>query len=283
MKASTTSYTLDAIDIGNGAHILAIALNVLVTSAVILQLPSKEIFDETWREQGQCLVSHGPIDTTTICGIMLCSSALGLFLLSKKLSKNGANNKNNEQLASRLQKMGESNLSHGLGHEFIHFYGSIPRVEISLRPDALGYLLVLLVFWPTTLRALVSRFSTRSIVLATILIVGFQAAIDIEPHLQFSFTQAIILMLQSLDQLTLPKQKKSELPLSYLIFAVYHLPLFAFMWLEVTRCSEWVAAFGGHAIYDFYLSIGPFVMANVLQKYEFSPNTCTENKGKKQS
>ena len=262
--STTTSYTLDAIAIGNSAHILAIALNIVVSAAVILGLPSKETFDDTWRERGQCLVNHGPIDTTTICCIFLCSSAVGLFQLSKKLSKD----KNNKQLASRLQKMGESNLSHGLGHEFVHFYGSIPRVELSLRPDALGYLLVLLTFWPTTLRAVASRLSTLKIVLATMLVVGLQAAIDIEPHLQFSFTQAIILLFQSVDQLTLAKEKKSELPFSYLIFAVYHLPLFAFMWLEVTHCSGHLAAFGGHAIYDFYLSIGPFVMANLVKKYE---------------
>ena len=219
------------------------------------------------------------IETSVLCCLFLCGSATAVLVrwyYATKGTKSAASSTQssssllNEQLQQRLPKLAEANISHGLGHYFIHqIGGSIPHVRPwSLRPADIGYTLVLVGFFPLTLRSVMPRLPMSVAVVVGLAIVIFQGAIDIEPYLQFSFAQGVILLVQSVDLLTMPMKDKVANPLTYLATALYYIPVFPMLWLETTHCTDWVAAVGGHAIYDFYLSAASLAMAFVMPHFE---------------
>lgn len=263
----------DKAALGDMANYLSMALNVVVTLSVLLDFPSHDTFDEQWRQDGQCYADHIELargitmDTSTLCCLLLCGSAavaMALWYQQKDTILNA-------YLVRRLPKTAQSYVSHGLGHYFVHLIGgSIPHVRpFSLAPADVGYTLVLLVFLPATLRATMPRLPLVTAFLIGLTMIAFQAAIDIAPHMQFSFTQAVILLFQSLDMLTsTSRTEKQQNPVTYLAFSAYAIPLYPLLWLEVTQCSAWLADMGGHVLYDLYLSLFVVFMAYYLPQIE---------------
>ena len=80
----------------------------------------------------------------------------------------------NPLLLERLRAAVFANASHGFGHVFLWFMGSAgSEVELSLRPEAVANLLVLLAFWVGTLRLVVAA-STRNAAYISILVLAAQ-------------------------------------------------------------------------------------------------------------
>jgi len=312
-----------AVTIGDVSNWASMVLNVVVTSAVLLNFPSYDTFDDSWRQNGQCYTTHRlmsgssgstaetntttnnnddddnnnnenafvsslsiEIDTSVLCCLFLCGSAIAVLArwyyatkgtVTATMEISSSSSSLNEQLQRRLPKLAEANISHGLGHYFIHLIGgSIPHVRPwSLEPADVGYTFVLVGFYPLTLRSVMPRLPMSAAVVVGLAMVVFQGAIDIEPYSQFSFAQGVILLVQSVDLLTMPKHDKVANPWTYLALAVYYIPLFPMLWIETTQCSSWVAAFGGHAIYDFYLSAASLAMAFVMPHLEHASSAAS--------
>eukprot|EP00568_Trieres_chinensis_P017967 CAMPEP_0183324566 /NCGR_PEP_ID=MMETSP0160_2-20130417/77368_1 /TAXON_ID=2839 ORGANISM="Odontella Sinensis, Strain Grunow 1884" /NCGR_SAMPLE_ID=MMETSP0160_2 /ASSEMBLY_ACC=CAM_ASM_000250 /LENGTH=209 /DNA_ID=CAMNT_0025492167 /DNA_START=65 /DNA_END=690 /DNA_ORIENTATION=+ len=202
------SATIDGLDrlsaTGDSVHYLSIALNVLITAAILLELPSKETFDDSWRSKGQCFSETG-LDTSLTCAALLTTSSIALLSLHESRGKRWKN----RLLAERSRAMAISNLTHGLGHGFIYLVGgAIPPTELVWRADAVAYLLVLVAFWPTVLMATMRQVTPRQAICVGLVVVAVQVAVDVPTHLQFSYTQAIILLLTSVDQLALSIEEK---------------------------------------------------------------------------
>ena len=106
MDMQIPASTKNLVSIGDVSNYLSIALNLLVTMAVILDLPLTETFDDTWR---QCYTSHFGWDTSTICCIILCASTAGiLWFWNRNRTRGvgvGGRYEMNQQLSDRLPKI----------------------------------------------------------------------------------------------------------------------------------------------------------------------------------
>jgi len=242
---------------GEIAHYAALLLNVVLTSVAMLGLPNRSAYDSWWTSNGFCVVEGNEVPTEVLCFLSLAASAVSMYFFS---GHHATYLKESSPLL--LQRMRASifgNFAHGFGHVFLWFMGASPRLELSLEPAALANILMLMMFWVGTLRALVD-LPTNNAAAAAVAVLGIQWMLGVPPELAFTYSQSIILLATSLNQL----RKKNEYlsgddSFLYFVFALYQLPLFSLYYLEMFSCSDSVLSkLGGHTVYDAYLAIAPF-------------------------
>jgi len=242
---------------GEIAHYVALLLNVILTSVAMLGLPNRSAYDSWWRSDGFCVVEGNEVPTEIICFFSLTASAVSLYFFS---GHHGTQLKESSPLLlQRLQAYTFGNFAHGFGHIFLWFMGASPPLEISLQPAALANILMLMMFWVGTLRSVV-LLPTNNAAVAAVAILGIQWMLGVPPELAFTYSQSVILLANSLDQL----RKKNDYlnggdGFFFFGVALYHLPLFPMYYLEMFSCSDSVLSkLGGHAVYDVYVGIAPF-------------------------
>ena len=147
------------------------------------------------------------------------------------------------------------NFAHGFGHMFI---GTPPALELSLEPAALANILMLMMFWVGTLRAWLD-LPTNNAAAASVAVLGIQWMRGVPPELSFTYSQSILLLATSLNQL---RRKNNYLSggdsFLFFVFALYQLPLFQLYYLKMFSCSDsFLSKLGGHAVEDAYLAIAP--------------------------
>lgn len=264
------------ISAGELAHYLSLFLNISMTSVAMLGWPDRVAYDPWWTSNGFCIVNGGAtaIPTEWLCFFSLASSAIAGFILSKNSSKTLKDE--NPLLTERLQSFIFANFSHGFGHAFIWLMGAGgSAIELSLRPAALANLIMLLSFWVGTLRVIV-RLSTNHAAMMSIMVLTAQYLLRVPPELAFTYSQSIILLSGSLDQLRRKEDYYSENN-SFLFFAnaLYYLPLFPLYYFEMFSCSNSLLAYlGGHTVYDLYLALAPFALHYAVLNIETKKKIC---------
>lgn len=243
------------------AHYLSLFLNISMTSVAMLGWPDRAAYDPWWTSNGFCIVDDGAtaIPTEWLCFFSLLSSAIAAFVLAKNSKKP---KDANPLLVERLQSVTFANAAHGFGHAFIWFMGAEgSTIELSLRPAAVANLIMLLSFWVGTLSVIV-RLSTNHAAMMSIVVLTAQYLLRVPPELAFTYSQSIILLAGSFDQLR-RKEEYYSANNSFLFFAasLYNLPLFTLYYFEMFSCSNsFFAHFGGHTVYDSYLALAPFAL-----------------------
>ena len=261
-----------AVSYGNAMHATSIFLNLAMTGAIFLEYPSAASFDSLWKVRGQCHYENAfdtPYSTNVFCALALVVSGALLMASPSLVQLNQASQK-------QCHTTGMANLSHGLGHLALAFMGdAIPPIEFVWRADAVLYniIVVLAGFWPTTLKQVVTQLTYSQAILMSAIVLAVQVGLNVPAHLSFTYSQSVVLMGQSIDQLLLQRKQRSDanyVPTdsssawTYVTFAAYYMPLFPLMWLETTECQSTLAEFGGHLPYDLYLSLVPFALLYVL-------------------
>jgi len=244
---------------GEIAHYVALVLNITMTSAAMIGWPSKSAYDSWWTPHGFCVVEdNATIPTEFLCFFSLTSSAVIAFVLSKRKKRL---KDENPLLMERIQSSVFANAAHGFGHAFLWFMGfAAPPLEISLQPAAVANIIMLVSFWVGTLRNVVGlpikHAATMSIFVLTV-----QYHLRVPPELAFTYSQSIILLGGSLDQLRRKDDYSKNNGFLFFTTSLYTLPLLVLYYLEMFWCSSsFLSKFGGHAIYDLYLSLVPFAL-----------------------
>jgi len=241
---------------GEAANYVALALNAGMTSAAMLGLPDPSAYDPGWTSKGFCIIQDDAIPTEVLSSLPLVASAIALhsFAKSKKEELSRA-----PLLGERMTSGAFANAAHGLGHLLLWAMGdAMPPLELSLEPAAIAYLLNMIVFWVGTLRLVVGVPATLASCMA-FAVLAAQYLLGVRPELAFTYSQSVILLAQSLNLL---RRKAAYSGEEFLYFAASagFLPLFAFFHFE-TKCGQsFLAELGGHAVYDLYLSLQPFML-----------------------
>jgi len=154
-------------------------------------------------------------------------------------------------------------LGHGLGHGGIAKYVRdnvtaggpqvIDVVDFTLLTgaDLVKRHLPGVLFWFPLLKASMSNVSSLPVLLMSVLsIVGSMLT---PPRFGFTYTQTILMVAFSLNQLRRPKSEKT---FPYALYAVLvSLPLGLIGWAESLACSNFVIHYGGHLIYDAFIPL----------------------------
>lgn len=151
-------------------------------------------------------------------------------------------------------------------HFFLWFMGSAaPPLELSLQPAAVANILMLLAFWMGSLRAVIN-LPTHHATVMSIVVLTAQYLLRVPPELAFTYSQSVILLAGSLDQLSRKGDFYSKSNgFLFFVSSLYHLPLFPLYYLEMFMCSKSILSkLGGHAVYDLYLSLAPFALYYVV-------------------
>lgn len=245
--------------LGDAINSVAIVVIAVATASAMLDTP--DMFDPLWKRVGFC-VSVDParaFDTEILCCLFLTTSGILLYFFAQS-RPDGAD----ELVRMRLNAGAFANVAHGMGHLFVYYSGGPPPpVEFKLDPLAIGNIVMLLCFFIGTLRTLMQVARPQvPVILSVVTIVG-QAILRVPPELAFTYSQSIILIAGIVDQMLLDKTRKG---FSYFLIALQYAPLLLLFGLEGLQCRQ-LAPFGGHAIYDFYLSVAPFALYYAVNSY----------------
>jgi len=241
---------------GQAANYLALILNAVMTSAAMLGLPSSSDYDPGWTSKGFCIIQDDTIPTELLSSIPLVVSAVAVHFFAQSKKEEW---KHNPLLGERIKSGTYANAAHGFGHLFLWSMGdATPPLELSLEPAAIAYILTMIMFWVGNLRRILSVPADLASKMA-FAVLTVQYCLDVPPELTFTYSQSVILLAQSLNLL---KQKTAYSEEGFLYFAtsVIFLPLFVFFYFE-TKCTQsFLSGLGGHAVYDLYLSLQPFML-----------------------
>lgn len=254
---------------GEIAHYLSLALNITLTATAMLGLPSKSTYDSWWTSHGFCVIEeNATIPTELLCGFLLTSSAALIAVFLSKSNGNGRksllDDDSNPLLTERLRSSVFALAAHGLGHAFGWFVGmSAPPIELSLEPAAVANILMLTMFWVGVLRNVVGLPTNHAAAMTFVVLVA-QYMLSVPSELAFTYSQSIILLMGSLEQLRRKddylKTKGGHGARLFFVYSLQLLPLFFLFPLEMFLCKSHLSGLGGHAIYDLYLSIAPFMI-----------------------
>lgn len=219
------------------------------------------------------MIQDAEIPTELLCFSSLTASAILALFLSKN---NTQLKESNPLLLERIQSSVFANAAHGFGHIFLWFIGAAaPPLELSLQPVAIANIIMLLLFWVGSLYNVVGLPIYHSAQMS-IIVLATQNALSVPPELAFTYSQSIILLAGSLDQLRRKNTYAKNDGFLFFAVSLYHLPLFLFYYFEMFLCSKsFLAKLGGHGVYDSYLALAPFGLY-----YAVVVNT-TGNKNKK--
>lgn len=293
MTTSTPHYRT----VGDIVHYAFIGLTVWLTTAVMLAAASDDqgSFDPLWITKGFCVtprhhnsnnanvrggfLSTLSLDTEIVCCLLLVASALANHYFfcyewssssSTKPTKSTAGSLN-PLLEMRLKSGVFANAAHGLGHLFVYLSpGPPPALSLDLWDAmAIGNIVMLLAFWVVALS--IQDYWT-ALYMATV-ILSAQCILDVPPYLSFTYSQSVIFLIASIDQLVLANSREKQQAKNshnnddnddtdfiYAVIAVTFLPLMALFPLEYAYCTDVLAPWGGHAVYDAYLSALPFIL-----------------------
>lgn len=247
--------------VGDLLNCITIVVNLVLTSTAMIGLPKNPtLFDDWWTGSGFC-ISQQPervFDTEIICSLCLILSAFGshLFIASKQRVL-----KEDRQLLHKLKGGVFANLGHGVGHLFLYMLGiAPPKMHLGWSLDGIGNALVTLCFFVGVFRAILVSLSLSSITILACLVILFQVLLDVPGGLAFTYSQSVILVAGAVDQMLLPKKGRT-----YAVVAGSFVPLLALYMLEMTQCRQLLSWFGGHAVYDVYLSVLPFLLFYGIQ------------------
>ncbi|KAL7553686.1 hypothetical protein ACHAWF_017954 [Thalassiosira exigua] len=258
----------ELITAGVSTHCLVIFINITLTTMAMLGWPSRSSYDPWWTSSGFCVVDDAHrllgLPTELLCYLSLTTSALASFGLSKRRSEKM---QSNPMLAEFLQTGVFANAAHGFGHAFLWFMGeAAPPLKMTLKMADVANILMLMGFWVGTLRNVVGLTTNHATFMA-IAVLGVQYILNVPPELACTYSQSVILLGGSLNQL---KRRddflKSGNGLLFLATSLYYLPIFALFSLEMFTCSTNVllSKLGGHVVYDLYLSLVPFILYYVV-------------------
>lgn len=248
--------------IGDTINYVAILFIAVATASAMLDTP--KIFDPLWKKVGFC-VSDDPnrsIDTEILCALFLTTSGISLYFFAQSRPKGG-----DELAQMRLQSGAFSNVAHGVGHLFVYYAGGPPpAVEFKWDPMAIANIVMLFFFFAATLRTLMQVAGKHVPILLAIATIVCQAILKVPPELSFTYSQSVILLSGIVDQLLLDNKRKG---FSYVLIALQYVPTLVLYGFESLQCQK-LASFGGHAIYDFYLSVVPFALYYAVASYDAS-------------
>ena len=179
---------------GQIAHYVALLLNVVLTSVAMIGLPNRSAYDSWWTSDGFCVIEGNEVPTEILCFFSLTASAVSMYFFSGHHDTHLK--ESSPLLLQRMKASTFGNFAHGFGHMFLWFMGKSPPLELSLQPAALANILMLMMFWVGTLRK-----TTNNAAAAAVAVLGIQWMLGVPPELAFTYSQSIILLATSLDQL----------------------------------------------------------------------------------
>lgn len=250
---------------------LSLAINVTLTTIAMLGLPSRSAFDTWWTTFGFCVVDDANffLPTGILCYLSLTASAIVAYFLSSTKRFGDDDDKEKRSLKEINPMLGEfmssvtfGHAAHGFGHIFIWFMGDVtPPIELSLDPAALANIAMLMLFWVGTLRNVVGLSINHATSMSVAVLIA-QYLLRVPPELSFAYSQSVILFSSSLNQL---RRRKDYLDgnngFLFLAYSLYQLPLYVLFYTEMFSCStSFLSKVGGHAVYDLYLALAPFVL-----------------------
>lgn len=257
--------------LGSAFAIAGILLNVSTTMAVMTNFPSSDFYDEWWKRIGFCVNfnENRHYDTEVACAFVLCTSSVVSFAIYRTM-RESLNNFVQDRLTGGIF----GNMAHGLGHIFVYcLKGPPPAVKVTWAVDGLAYCIVLVVFFAGSFRATVPWLQYQQAFAIAIVVIATQIALDVPQELAFTYSQSAIILASSIGMLFIPQNRKG---IDYSIASASLLPLFIFFSLESTTCKRGLAAYGGHFLYDLYLSLLPFITIYLTEK---NPPPSTTKKG----
>ena len=109
----------------------------------------------------------------------------------------------------------------------------------------------LLLFWLGLLKATMPKTPFKGIVSLSIL--SYIGALSVVPSFGFTYTQTVLLVTFSLNQILRPKEEKGFAYFAY--GTIVSFPLGMVGWLESTQCQSFVIHYGGHLLYDAFIPL----------------------------
>jgi len=257
--------------IGDVLNYSSIALNLGMTAMAMLGLPSRSAYDSWWTANGFCVneADSRSFDTEVLCCLVLVTSAVTTQLFLNQLLKNKSNQSSlDPQLQSKLEGSVLANAAHGIGHLFVYFSpGPPPPILLEKDPLAVANIVMLICFWVGVLRAVVLSIPNNSAAFfLAVIILTAQYLLKVPPNFSFTYSQSIILLAGSADQLFLPRERRGSFV--YALIAATYLPTLFLYGLEMTQCSGILAPIGGHGVYDTYLACLPFFLYFAVKQHE---------------
>jgi hypothetical protein len=244
---------------GDAMNYAGIITNILVTSAAMTGTPAGA-YDAWWLGHGFCVNQNSDraIDTEVLCFVVLAGSSVLLYVFNEQTT--------NPQLQAKMSAGIFANFAHGFGHLFLFLLGSAPPpMEFAMTPAAIGNIVMLFCFWVGVLKAVVISLNNNHAAIAATVVLATQHILNVPPGLAFTYSQSVILLAGAFDQLRIPKKEKG---FTYLAVATSYVPLFVLYVIEMTHCTDVLASFGGHAVYDTYLAIMPFLLFYSVRYHE---------------
>ena len=203
--------------------------------------------------------------------------------------------KMNRLLEMKLESGVMANAAHGLGHLFVYFSpGPPPPVGIDVDDVfwSVANLVMLLGFWVGVIRSTVLslKLDYKLALSAAVAVLAVQALLQVPPNLSFTYSQSVIFIVSSIDQFIMARRRRrcrdrrknghshpktitshddydddhddddDDDELWYFIISLSFLPLMMLFPLEAFQCTSTLAAWGGHSVYDAYLSSLPFLL-----------------------
>lgn len=250
--------------IGNLLNFTALFVNLLLTSGAMLGIP-QGLYDENWQKVGFCVDFRDDrrIDTEILCFAALVSGTIALVIFRQNPATSDIKD---PLLHHRLNSSVLANLSHGFGHLLVKYAGGmVPALEFTFDIAAMAWVLNLVVFFTTVFRAVMFRVSLLQATVMAVCAIVLQKILEVPPELSFTYSQSFIFAAGFVDQICLPSALKRSV--TYFYNSVYFFPIYILHVIEFTSCSGLVK-YGGHALYDSYLAISPFLFYYTVQQYQ---------------
>ncbi len=250
---------------GNIGYILLLGLTTFVTMCMIYQLPSEDLFDSNWLENGFCVSNP---DTFWLNSHLLSFYADTIFAMIIAylffVQPKDAPPIQKALLSGAIMGV----FGHGLGHLNLGF--DPKGIDLRFRPNELipsvQITLINIFALGSIFKSVMPLASNQRIALTSLIsTIGF-TLLNIEPKKNFVYAQAVIYIFNALHMLFLSKEHKETA--SYMIFPFLNLPVLVVGIMESTGCDLYLKYVGGHAVFDSTIALSVIMielLSNRLQ------------------
>lgn len=259
---------------GNIAHTMVL-INAICFMGSVLLFNEAPYFDAAWIEEGFCVSNKETPLLNSHALSFYADTIATVFLFLAYRKYNGILS---EQCIEHVYLNIFGVFMHGLGHLMIAFAGNAEeqttkqQMSIQERLDEDGpktlivQTLILLGFWIALLKAAMPKVSMKYTAPMALFLGSLPSQFLVKPELGFTYTQTVLLLASSFNQLNLPLEKKGYV---YSTFAVVvACPVGLVGWLESQTCGDFLIKYGGHLIYDGGICVSLFVFLLLCINHE---------------
>lgn len=254
--------------VGNAGLGLLFFFTAGITSCMLYQLPSPEIFDGSWLLNGFCVSNPDSALLNSHSLSFYCDVVLAAILYALYRTAPPPTDENRLRLAI-LRGSVVAVLGHGCGHMYL---GTSPRGGMDLRwkpsedlARSVASTIVTVGSFATIFNGTMPLASTRKLIAAAAVATAGVTALDVDPRLNFVYAQGFIYASNALH-LAFSLDATHKRTLTYALYPFLQLPALLVGVLESTACRSFLAGLGGHAVFDASIALGLIAMGLVARR-----------------